>query len=131
MKGLNTRVGVEGFFCIVRNSPNYHMEPKWYFSNQALMDYMKIAVPINKGWDIGYVGAKLEAFAIAGCDTISESLPCLSLTAKVINYCADLHRTSKQRADEIKRQIREKIRTMLGKRPFLKESSCTCLTASR
>ncbi|PPQ92919.1 hypothetical protein CVT25_000626 [Psilocybe cyanescens] len=95
MNGLNRRVGVEGFICLVRNSPEYHMEPKWYFSNQALVNYMRVAVPIHKGWDIGYVSAKLEAFAIAGCNSI--------------NLC----RTSKQQADEMKRQIREKICTML------------------
>ncbi|PPQ84339.1 hypothetical protein CVT25_013034, partial [Psilocybe cyanescens] len=95
MNGLNTRVGVEGFICLVRNSPDFHMDPKWYFSNPAFMEYMKIAVPAHKGWDIGHVGAKLEVFAIAGCDTIR------------------LHRTSKQRADEMKRQIRDKIHTML------------------
>jgi hypothetical protein len=74
MTGLNMRVGIEGFFCIVRNTPDYHMEPKWYFSSEALKDYMKIAVPIHKGWDISHVGAKLEAFAVAGCDPVSKSL---------------------------------------------------------
>ena len=69
------RVGVEGFFCIFRNTPSYHMEPKWFFSSQALMDYMKIAVPVGKPWDFAYVAAKLEAFAITGCDPISKSSP--------------------------------------------------------
>ncbi|PPQ93526.1 hypothetical protein CVT25_005364 [Psilocybe cyanescens] len=62
-----------------------------YFSNPALMDYMKIAVPIHKGWDLGYVGAKLEAFAIAGCDTISEALTCSWLNLELIYYNKDLH----------------------------------------
>ena len=74
MTGLNMRVGIEGFFCIVRNTPDYHMEPKWYFSSEALKNYMKIAVPIHKGWDVSHVGAKLEAFAIAGCDPVSKSV---------------------------------------------------------
>ena len=77
MTGLNMRVGIEGFFCIVRNTPDYHMEPKWYFTSEALKDYMNVAVPIHKGWDISYVGAKLEAFAVAGCDSVSKSLCCL------------------------------------------------------
>jgi hypothetical protein len=55
------------------------MEPKWYFSSEVLEDYMKIAVPIHKGWDISYVGAKLEAFAVAGCDPVSKLLSYLSL----------------------------------------------------
>ena len=53
------------------------MEPKWYFTSEALKDYMNVAVPIHKGWDISYVGAKLEAFAVAGCDSVSKSLCCL------------------------------------------------------
>ena len=75
------RVGVEGFFCIIRNTPSYHIEPKWFFTSQALMDYMKIAVPVGKPWDYGYVGAKLEAFAIAGCDPISKLSPLLCVLA--------------------------------------------------
>ena len=79
MTGLNMRVGIEGFFCIVRNTPTYHMEPKWYFSSEALKDYMKIAVPIHKGWDLSHVRAKLEAFAVAGCDPVSKLFRFLSL----------------------------------------------------
>jgi len=30
MDGLRTRVGIEGFFCIVRNTPDFHMKPQWY-----------------------------------------------------------------------------------------------------
>ena len=74
-------VGVEGFFCIFRNTPSYHMELKWFFFSQALMDYMRITVPIRKPWDFAYVAAKLEAFAIAGCDPISKSSPLLCVLA--------------------------------------------------
>lgn len=70
MTGLTYRVGVEGFFCIVRNSPDYHMQPQWFFTSPALEEYMKLAV--RKKWDTSEVGTKLEAFAIAGCDTVSE-----------------------------------------------------------
>ncbi|PPQ81407.1 hypothetical protein CVT25_015918 [Psilocybe cyanescens] len=120
------RIGVEGFICLVRNSPEYHMEPKWYFSNQALVDYMRVAVPVHKGWDIGYVSAKLEAFAIAGCNSINLrqtskqrgwdiGYVSAKLEAFAIAGCnsINLRQTSKQRADEMKRQIREKICTML------------------
>jgi len=66
------RVGVEGFFCIVRNSAEFSASPHWHFTSEALEEYMKIAVPSRKGWDTVVVGAKLEAFAIAGCDTTSK-----------------------------------------------------------
>jgi hypothetical protein len=47
------------------------MKPYWYFSSPGLEDYMKIAV--RRRWDTSEVGTKLEAFAIAGCDVVSES----------------------------------------------------------
>ena len=71
-------MGGEGAGKVLQNTPDYHMELKLYFTSEALKDYMKIAVPIHKGWDISHVGAKLEAFAVAGCDLVSESLGCLS-----------------------------------------------------
>ena len=49
------------------------MDPTWFFTSEALMNYMPSAVPIHKAWDLAFVGAKLEAFAIAGCDVISKS----------------------------------------------------------
>ena len=62
-------MGIEGFFCIVRSTPDYHISPQWYFMTEALSDYMKIAV--RRKWDTHEVGTKLEVFAIAGCDPIS------------------------------------------------------------
>ena len=38
------------------------------------MNYMPTAVPIHKQWDLAFVGAKLEAFAIAGCDIVSKCI---------------------------------------------------------
>jgi hypothetical protein len=70
MTGLTYRVGVKGFFCIVRNSPDYHMKPQWYFMSPALEEYMKIAV--HKKWDTAEIGMKLEVFAVAGCDVMSK-----------------------------------------------------------
>jgi hypothetical protein len=69
LTGLNNRVGIQGFFCVVRSTANFHMEPQWYFTSPELRDYMKLAV--RRQWDIGEVGAKIEAFAIAGCDVSS------------------------------------------------------------
>ena len=72
MSGLNLRVGIEGFFCIVRSSPDFHMRPYMYFTSSALEDYMQIA--IRKRWDTMEVGAKIEAFAVAGSNVLSEWL---------------------------------------------------------
>lgn len=54
------------------------MNPQWFFTSSALEEYMKIAV--RKKWDTSEVGTKLEAFAIAGCDTVSEYTVILMLT---------------------------------------------------
>jgi hypothetical protein len=70
MTGLTYDVGIEGFFCIIRNSPDYHMKPQWFFTSPALEEYMKSVV--HKKWDTSEVGTRLEAFTIAGCDTVSE-----------------------------------------------------------
>lgn len=46
------------------------MNPQWFFTSPELENYMHIAV--RKKWDTSEVGAKLEAFAIAGCDVVSK-----------------------------------------------------------
>jgi hypothetical protein len=69
LTGLNFRVGIEGFFCIVRSSPDFHMHPYIYYTTPALEDYMKIV--IRKRWDTTEVGAKIEAFAVAGSNVLS------------------------------------------------------------
>jgi hypothetical protein len=69
INGLKACVGVEGFFCLVRNTSSYHIQPQWYFTCDGLEKYMKIA---TKKWSTHDVGTKVEAFAIAGCDPISK-----------------------------------------------------------
>ncbi|KAJ6458737.1 hypothetical protein C8R45DRAFT_843716 [Mycena sanguinolenta] len=70
MHGLSYRVGIEGVFCIVRNSPSFYMNPQWYFTSPELERYMPLAV--RRKWDTAEVGCRLEAFAVAGCDTMSK-----------------------------------------------------------
>ncbi|KAJ6631845.1 hypothetical protein B0H10DRAFT_2206257 [Mycena sp. CBHHK59/15] len=69
MIGLMYRVGIEGFFCIVRNSSDFFMPPQWYFTSQEVERYMPLAV--GRKWDTGSAGTKIEAFAVAGCDTLN------------------------------------------------------------
>ena len=72
LKALNMRVSIEAFFCVVRNTPDYVMDSIWFFSSEALMNYFPTAVPIHKPFDIAYVGSKIEAFAVAGCNVVSK-----------------------------------------------------------
>ncbi|KAJ7690882.1 hypothetical protein B0H17DRAFT_1134149 [Mycena rosella] len=90
MHSLSVRVGVEGFFCIVRNNPDFYMTPQWYFTTAELERYMPLAV--RRKWDTSDVGTRLEAFSVAGCDTMN------------------LLRTSKQKIDFLKGEIRDAIR---------------------
>ncbi|KAJ7500262.1 hypothetical protein B0H11DRAFT_2225808 [Mycena galericulata] len=94
LAGLATRVGVEGFFCIVRNSPDFSMQPQWFFTSRELEAYMPLAT--RRRWVTTEVGTKIEAFAVAGCN--------------VLNLC----RTSKQKADYLKSMIRDLIGEKLG-----------------
>ncbi|KAF8179465.1 hypothetical protein BJ912DRAFT_804022, partial [Pholiota molesta] len=66
IEGLKVRVGLEGFFCLVRNTATYHIKPQWFFTSEALANYMRLAV--SNRWNSHDVGTKIEAFAIAGCD---------------------------------------------------------------
>jgi len=50
------------------------MKPNWFFTSPEFEEYMKIAV--RKRWDTSEVGAKLEAFAVAGCDVVSAYEAC-------------------------------------------------------
>lgn len=69
---LKSHVGVEGFFCIVRNTTEFNMPPIWFFTSNELCNYMDIAV--RKKWDLVEVGGRLEAFAIAGCDLAGKMM---------------------------------------------------------
>ncbi|KAJ7733212.1 hypothetical protein DFH07DRAFT_780656 [Mycena maculata] len=89
MVGLGTHVGVEGFFCIIRNSTDFHIQPQWFFTSHELEQYMPIATRWK--WSTVEVGTKVEAFCVA--DAMSS--------------CQDLLRTSKQKADFLKAGIRE------------------------
>ncbi|KAJ7189956.1 hypothetical protein GGX14DRAFT_373271 [Mycena pura] len=80
LTGLKQRAGIEGFFLIVRNTAEFHMPPEWYFTCRELEEYMPIAT--RKKWDTGEVGAKVEAFAVAGMDTAGTKKTSSNLKAR-------------------------------------------------
>jgi hypothetical protein len=84
MNGACQRVGADGFFCLFRNNSDFFINPEWHFSRKELEDYMPVAT--RKAWDTGEVGLKLEAFAIAGCDTTSTS--CLHIHSCYFLMCS-------------------------------------------
>ncbi|KAI0323730.1 hypothetical protein GY45DRAFT_1376113 [Cubamyces sp. BRFM 1775] len=90
--GLKNRAGVDGFFCIVRNNTEFQSKPYWYFTDARLETYLRGRI---RGWDCVNIAALAEAFCIAGCDY------------------GTFYRTSKAKADYLKGEIRDKVRTML------------------
>ncbi|KAJ6491154.1 hypothetical protein C8R45DRAFT_1096671 [Mycena sanguinolenta] len=96
MYGLASRVGIEGFFSIVHNRADFYMAPEWFFTSNELENYMPIAT--RRKWVTGEVGMRIEAFAVVGCDPMNTL------------------RTSKQKADWLKAEIRTGIEEDLIKK---------------
>jgi hypothetical protein len=80
-EALKVRVGVEGFFCVVRSNPEFHFKPRVYWSNPELESYVALLASQRGGWNSTTLGAKVEAFAIAGCDVGGSLLPFTLLCA--------------------------------------------------
>ncbi|KAH9923874.1 uncharacterized protein B0H18DRAFT_1120218 [Fomitopsis serialis] len=91
--GLKLRTGVEGFTCIFKGDVDITFAPRWYFTNSDINTYLGQAV--RRGWDIQAIGALAEAFAVAGCDFMR------------------FLRTSKDRADYMKSEIRDLVQSQL------------------
>ncbi|KAL0567194.1 hypothetical protein V5O48_014795 [Marasmius crinis-equi] len=65
MQGLKTHCGIEFVGLLVKNRPEPFMNPKWLATDGRIHDYLSL---ILRGWDSTYIGKKVEAFAVAGCD---------------------------------------------------------------
>ncbi|THG93298.1 hypothetical protein EW026_g7903 [Hermanssonia centrifuga] len=93
LSGLDSRVGIQALFCVVRSSSNFAMKPRWYFTSPDLERYLEIAV--RKKFEAKQVGALMEAYAVAG------------------GSVASVLRTSKMKADWFKALIRDKVTELL------------------
>ncbi|KAF8999750.1 hypothetical protein BDZ89DRAFT_1051133 [Hymenopellis radicata] len=80
------------------------MDPQWFFTCKELQEYLPFAMQAGR-FEVGRVGAKLEAFCIADCSALSYLD---SLLPK------DMLKTSKQKADFLKKQIRSEISRKLA-----------------
>ncbi|KAK1218521.1 hypothetical protein PQX77_011587 [Marasmius sp. AFHP31] len=65
LKGLKERVGIEAVVLVVKNRPEKIMKPQWIFTDPRIQHYLPTIV---RGWNTGYIGKKVEALAVAGCD---------------------------------------------------------------
>ena len=68
IEGLRLCIGVEGFFCIVRSNTEFFAHPHFYFSRPEIQFYLALIASSRSPWIPAAVAAKIEAFAIAGCD---------------------------------------------------------------
>ncbi|KAI0354455.1 hypothetical protein OH77DRAFT_1426033 [Trametes cingulata] len=66
--GLQVRVGVDGFYCLFRNTADYQMKPRWFFTNPKIAEFLAGAC---RKFDPATIGVLAEAFAIAGSDYLS------------------------------------------------------------
>ncbi|KAJ7789443.1 hypothetical protein B0H13DRAFT_2394824 [Mycena leptocephala] len=94
MHSLGIRVGLRVLLHCAEH-PDFFMIPQWYFTSAELERYMPLAV--HRKWDTGEVRCRLEAFAIAGCDTMN------------------LLRTNKSKVSFLKRDIRNRVHEGLVK----------------
>ncbi|OSD00279.1 hypothetical protein PYCCODRAFT_1469608 [Trametes coccinea BRFM310] len=93
MLALQARVGIQGFYCIVRSTAAYQMRPHFFFTDRALDTFLRGAI---RGFQPETIGSLAEAFSIAGLDYLS------------------FLRTSGEKVTFLKSEIRELINQGLG-----------------
>ena len=71
---------------LVRNTPEFDLNPQWYFTNPHISRYLAGAV---KGWETVRVGFLIEAFATAGCDVLCESRALSGRTLLIVFSCSE------------------------------------------
>ncbi|OSD00685.1 hypothetical protein PYCCODRAFT_1469127 [Trametes coccinea BRFM310] len=68
MLGLQARVGIQGFYCIVRSTTAYQLTPRIFFTNRSLDTFLRGAI---RGFQPETIASLSEAFSIAGLDYMS------------------------------------------------------------
>ncbi|KAI0366035.1 hypothetical protein BV20DRAFT_1056039 [Pilatotrama ljubarskyi] len=69
MLGLQVRVGIDGFYCLFRNTADYQMKSRWFFTNPKIAEFLSGAC---RKFDPATIGVLAEAFAIAGSDYLPQ-----------------------------------------------------------
>jgi hypothetical protein len=64
---LKQCIGVEGFFLVVKNTPEISFDPIWWSTCQEIDDFL-VMLARGSDFDISVCLAKMEGFATAGCD---------------------------------------------------------------
>ncbi|CDO68793.1 hypothetical protein BN946_scf184805.g2 [Trametes cinnabarina] len=69
LAGLQSRVGIQAMYLIVRSNPELDLEPLWFFTDPALEDYLRGTV---RKFEPERIGILAEAFSVAGSDLFSQ-----------------------------------------------------------
>ncbi|TFK79199.1 hypothetical protein K466DRAFT_505960, partial [Polyporus arcularius HHB13444] len=81
--GAQGRCGVDGFYCIFRNTGDYSMKPRWWFSNQAIDEYLRASV---RKFEPEKIGVLAEAFAISGANYFCKCESLSVLVSDLTNF---------------------------------------------
>ncbi|KIY48275.1 hypothetical protein FISHEDRAFT_73839 [Fistulina hepatica ATCC 64428] len=100
--GLRRRTGAEAFYVVVSGEVEFAMDPKWYFTNKKIDEYLKIA---GRNWETNRVGYKIQAFCQAGCDV------------------TNLARNTQEHASLLKKEIIVKINSALSEATGIPDST--------
>lgn len=76
--GLDARISIGGFFCLVRGDTDYVTAPQWWFSHPELETFLTVS---SRRWDTTRLGTLVEAFVVAGGSVrkVSSALVCASV----------------------------------------------------
>ncbi|KAL7285889.1 hypothetical protein ACG7TL_001000 [Trametes sanguinea] len=69
LTGLQSHVGIQAMYLIVRSNPELDLEPLWFFTEPALEDYLRSTVCKFEPERIGILA---EAFSVAGSDLFPQ-----------------------------------------------------------
>ncbi|EKM60054.1 uncharacterized protein PHACADRAFT_26077 [Phanerochaete carnosa HHB-10118-sp] len=110
---LDNRIGVKGFFCLVRSITESAIKLRWWFSSADLKRFLSIGW--HKWCDSKQIGMMVEAFTIAGSFVLGASQYHTGTNAATrANSLIGVLRTNKLNAEFTKAQIWDKMKDLLG-----------------
>ncbi|KAL7279279.1 hypothetical protein ACG7TL_007120 [Trametes sanguinea] len=112
ISGLQSRVGIQAMYLIVRSNPELVLEPRWFFSDPALEEYLCGAV---RRFDPERIGVLAEAFCVAGSDFFCKLSPFVGVSVLTLFSLLAQLRTNKEKVNWLKAEIRKTISQGLSK----------------
>ncbi len=101
--GAQGRCGVDGFYCLFRNTGDFAFKPRWWFSSQAIDEYLRASV---RRFEPEKIGVLAEAFAISGANYFCKWLDGHTCT-QLINSATAYLKNPQEKAMYLKGEIRD------------------------